>query len=178
MFFLSVSILWMTACGDPKPVLQGLEEQSILAKKDLFSAPQKKNEGYQKSPQVYIDVFYLGGRSYTTSKGIIAEQFGQFQEVIELPMGKGMRYRFEKGNIQVLNDEIYMIQIDLPELKRRSESFRMMGFPDQIDKYIITHREYIVKHQWEFLRFRLYREDKNSEMVTRFEAWKWDPKDR
>lgn len=178
MSFLSILMSIMIACGDSEPVLQGLEEQSILAKQASSSAPKKKKEGYQKSQNVYIDVFYLGGRSYTSSQGIIAEQLGQFQEAIELPMGKGMRYRFEKGNIQVLNDEIYMLQIDLPETKRRSDAFRLMGFPEQIDKYIITHREYIVERQWDFLRFRLYRENKNSEMVNRFEAWKWDPKDR
>ena len=138
----------------------------------------EKKEGYQKSPDVYIDVFYLGGRSYTNSQGIIAEQLGEFQEVINLPMGKGQRYRFEKGNVQVLDDEIYMLQIALPEPKRRSDTFVSMGFPEQIDNYIITHREYIVEHQWEFIRFRLRRESKDSEFVNRFEAWKWDPKDR
>lgn len=173
----SLALALIFSCKDSEPIIKGLEEQSILAKQNTYNS-KKKNSGYQKLEQVYIDVFYLGGRSYTNSQGIIAEQLGQFQETIELPMGKGLRHRFERGNIQVLNDEIYMIQIELPEVRRRSETFQMMGFPEQIDNYIITHREYIVEHQWEFLRFRLYRESKNNEMVNRFEAWKWAPKDR
>lgn len=178
MHFFSILLSFIAACTEPKPVLQGLEEESILAKQPEQSPLSEKKEGYQKSSSVYIDVFYLGGRSYSNSQGIIAEQFGEFQEEINLPMGKGIRYRFEKGNIQVLNDEIYMMQIELPEAKRRSNAFLSMGFPEQIDTYIITHREYIVEHEWGFLRFRLQRESKDSELVNRFEAWKWDPKDR
>ena len=174
---LTLILALIFSCKDSEPIIKGLEEQSILAKQNTKTTPKNRSV-YQKEEQVYIDVFYLGGRSYTNSQGIIAEQFGQFLESIELPMGKGIRHRFERGNIQVLNDEIYMLQIELPEVKRRSETFQMMGFPEQIDKYIITHREYIVEHQWEFLRFRLYRENKDNEMVSRFEAWKLDPKKR
>lgn len=162
------------SCRSSEPIIQAVDEKPAIREEVI---PQKKSIDTQKS-NILVDVFYLGGRSYTTSQGRITEQMGLFQEMIALPMGQGTKYIFEKGHIRVLDDEIYMIHVKLPNPKRRSETFQLMGFPEQIDNYIITHREYIVKHEWEFKRFRLFRDAKDNELVTAFEAWKWDPSDR
>jgi hypothetical protein len=173
--------LLIFACRESSPVLQGIEEPEIL--NDITSASQnrtveKKPKVYQKADGVYIDVFYLGGRSFSETRGILAEQFGDLTESMELPMNNGMKYQFEKGHIQVLEDEIYLIKVPLPEVMRRSQTFQIFGFPEQIDKYMITHKEYRVENQWEFRRFRLRRDSEKNEFVTHFEAWKWVPNER
>ena len=171
----------LLSCRESAPVLPAIEEPRLL--ENITSAEEartsdKKNVVYQKQPNVYIDVFYLGGRSFTESRGVLAEQLGNLQDSVELPFNHGKQYQFERGTLQVLNDEIYRFQILLPELKRRSQAFQMMGFPEQIDDYIITHKEYRVDNEWEFRRFRLRRDNTENEFVTQFEAWKWVPNER
>ena len=174
--FLFLSSL---SCRETEPQLQAVEKESLILKQKINQKKEsRQKKEYQKPASVYIDFPYFGGRSYQASKGFLAEQFGRLQESSDLPMGRGTEYRFEKGVIQVLDDEIYMLQADLPESLRRNQALQILGFPEQIDNYIITHREYIVEHQWEFLRFRMKRDSTENELVTSFEAWKWDPKKR
>ena len=68
-----------------------------------------------------------------------------------------------------------MIRFILPEPMRRNKALRVAGFTEFIDKYVITHHEYQVLYKWDFVRFRMKREDGESELVTSFEAWKWIP---
>ena len=171
----------LLCCRESDPVLPAIEEPRLLG--NITSAEEvrtsdKQSVVYQKQPDVYIDVFYLGGRSFTESRGVLAEQLGDLKESSDLPFNHGKQYQFERGILQVLNDEIYRFQIPLPELQRRSQAFQMMGFPEQIDNYIITHKEYRVDNEWEFRRFRLRRDNVENEFITQFEAWKWVPNER
>ena len=178
MYILFLSILF--SCRETTPALQTLQPPSVLEEeaKATKTASSPSQRVYSKASNIYIDLFYLGGRSYSSSQGIIGEQFGDLLEFSELPMGLGRVYQYEKGSIQVWNDQIYMFRIPLPRLMRRSEAFQQLGFPEQIDKYLITHREYMVEHQWEFKRFRLFRDSKENELVKEVEAWKFHPKDQ
>ena len=90
----------------------------------------------------------------------------------------GERRVYERGEVRVVDDEIYMIRFTLPESMRRNKALQAAGFLEQIDEYIITHKEYKAVHQYEFVRIRMLREDKETEMVNIFEAWKWLPVDR
>ena len=81
--------LLILACREAQPVLQGIEEPGLL--EDITPAAEnrtevKKAKVYAKANGVYIDVFYLGGRSFLETRGIIAEQFGDLQETTEVPM--------------------------------------------------------------------------------------------
>ena len=175
-----LSLLLIIACRETSPVLQGIEEPGLL--QDITPVQEnrtvKKEAVYEKAAGVYIDIFYLGGRSFTEMRGVLAQQLGNLRETTELPLNNGMLYLYERGNIQVLEDEIYQFKIPLPEPMRRSQAFQLFGFPEQIDKYMITHKEYRVENQWEFRRFRLRRESQKNELVTHFEAWKWVPNER
>ena len=175
-------LLLMLSCRESEPVLTGVEEPQLLGNitsaEENRTVPANKEKIYQKLEGVYIDVPYLGGRSFLESRGVLAEQLGDLIESTELPFNHGRMYEYEKGIIQVLNDEMYRFQIPLPFAMRRSQAFQIMGFPEQIDNYMITHKEYRVENEWEFRRFRLRREDTKSEMVTHFEAWKWTPNER
>ena len=178
---MSYLLLLIFSCRESAPVLQGIEEPGLL--NDITSAQENRTIQeppliYKKAEGVYIDVFYLGGRSFTESRGILVEQLCDLEENTELPLGNGIVYRYRRGSIQVLEDEIYLLKIPLPESMRRSQSLQALGVPEQIDKYLITHREYRVENQWEFRRLRLKRENSQNELVTHFEAWKWVPNER
>ena len=68
-----------------------------------------------------------------------------------------------------------MIRYELEKPLRRSEALQSSGFPEYVEDYISTHREYILNNQWEFRRFRMMKDKTNLEFVTSFEAWKWLP---
>jgi hypothetical protein len=65
----------------------------------------------------------------------------------------------------------------LPELLRRSSVLQILGFPEQVDKYLITHREYILENEWAFRRIRMKRDSKDNELVKEVSAWKFSPQE-
>lgn len=174
------ALIFLACTGPDEPILQAIPDQNIL--QDHASPTeilaQKERKVYQKPEHIFVDVMFLGGRMLSDSQGLIAEQLGNLQQNYELPMGQGLRYEYDKGNIQVLDEAIYLIEIPLPEPIRRSEALQLLGFPEQVDKYIITHREYILENSWDFRRIRMKRDSKENELVTHFSAWKFNPIDR
>jgi hypothetical protein len=186
MFF----VYSLLACNSA-PVLQAIpnENSSIPSEispsttgnilGDVVSAESKRTQKetgvYVKPPGVFIDVLYLGNRSFEEAQGIIAEQMGNIQNTIEQPMGLGIRYEYEHGAIQVVDGKMYLFEIALPESMRRSQALQLLGFPEYVDKYLITHREYILENKWEFRRIRMIRDGKDNEFVHKILAWKFQP---
>ena len=71
-----------------------------------------------------------------------------------------------------------MIKISLPTPVRRSTALIQTGFPEQVDKYIDTHKEYQLLNEWGFRRIRMRRQSKDDELVKSLEAWKWVPNEK
>ena len=165
-------------CED-EPVLQAIETPTLLD--EIPSAEErlatKDLVEYRKKEGIYIDVRYLGGRNWTSVQPTLAEQLGDLQDSQELPMRQGLRYQYEKGSIYIYEDQIYRIDLPLPEELRRSATLQLLGFPEQVDKYLITHREYVLENEWEFRRIRMKRVSKDNELVNEVSAWKFSPQE-
>ena len=61
---------------------------------------------------------------------------------------------------------------------RRSQALHLLGFPEQVDKYLITHREYVLENDWTFKRIRMKRHSQEDELVTSVSAWKFYPQEQ
>lgn len=77
-------------------------------------------------------------------------------------MQQGIEYVYDRGTIYVYDGRIYRLDIPLPEHMRRSEALLTLGFPEQVDKYLITHREYVLENEWAFRRLRMMRVSKEN----------------
>lgn len=168
----------LLACKE-EPVLQAIETPSIL--NAVPSADerlqQKTTIPYAKDNGVYIDVLHLGGLDWELQQKILDDQLGSLQERTELPMQQGIEYVYEHGKIYVYDGRIYRLDIPLQEHMRRSNALQVLGFPEQVDKYLITHREYVLENEWSFRRIRMMRASKDNEFVTAVSAWKFIPQD-
>ncbi len=174
--------LWLSVfygCNE-EPVLTGIEPSSVL--KDLPSAQERIENPtptiYQKKQGVYIDVLYLGGSDREMRQGILGAQLGNLQQSIELPMRQGIQYIYDKGSVYTFEGRIYRLDIELPEPLRRSQTLQLLGFPEQVDKYLITHREYVLENEWTYRRIRMKRQSKDNELVTSVSAWKFYPQEQ
>ena len=165
-------------CED-EPVLQAIDAPMILD--EVPSADErlatKDVVEYQKKEGVYVDVRYLGGRSWTDAQPTLSEQLGDLQDSLELPMRQGTRYLYDKGSVYIYEDQVYRIDLALPEELRRSQVLQILGFPEQVDKYLITHREYVLENEWEFRRIRMKRVGTENELVKEVSAWKFSPQE-
>ncbi len=168
------------ACEPDEPVLPGIPEEPILS--DLpapgeAAAPARRKapKPYEKREDVYIDVRYLGGRSWSEARPIVERQFGSLESTRALPGEKGQEYVFPRGVLRVLDDRIYMIRVPLPEPLRRTDALVALGFPPQVDRWVVLHREYRLNHEWGFRRIRMKRHGRGDELVTEVEAWSWVP---
>jgi len=178
-------MLWLCliiCCRNTDPVLVGIPSEPLLEEQDSPSKvlQQKKKSAtkvkhYTKPPEVIVDVQRFGGASFMESQPYLSEQLGEFVSKHTLIPRDGERRVYEKGEVRIVDDTIYMIRFILPEPMRRNKALRVAGFTEFIDKYVITHHEYQVLYKWDFVRFRMKREDGESELVTSFEAWKWIP---
>jgi hypothetical protein len=171
-------VLFSTGCKN-EPVLRAIEQPALL--KEVPSAEErleaKEEVQYSTKEGVYVDVMYLGGRDWIISQPILLEQLGSLQETQELPMRQGIRYQYDNGSIFVYEGRIYRMDLMLPELLRRSSVLQILGFPEQVDKYLITHREYILENEWAFRRIRMKRDSKSNEFVKEVSAWKFSPQE-
>ena len=179
--FLSILhsfVIFGSGCKD-EPVLQAIEQPALL--EEVPSAEErleaKEEVEYNKKEGVYVDVMYLGGRDWVISQPISFEQLGSLQETQELPMRQGIRYQYDNGSIFVYEGRVYRMDLILPELLRRSSVLQILGFPEQVDKYLITHREYILENEWAFRRIRMKRDSKDNELVKEVSAWKFSPQE-
>ena len=178
-------MLWlcvMICCRNTDPVLVGIPSEPLLEEQEApteVRAQQKKivpkAKHYTKPPDVIVDVQRFGGASFMESQPYLSEQLGDFVSKHQLTPRDGERRVYEKGEIRIVDDTIYMIRFTLPEPMRRNRVLKAAGFMEYIDKYVITHHEYQVLYKWDFVRFRMKRLDRESELVTSFEAWKWIP---
>ena len=182
MLYTTVAVLfwsaWGIGCKD-EPVLQAIDAPTILdavpsaderlATKDIVE--------YQKKEGVYVDVRYLGGRSWNDAQPTLSDQLGKLQDNLELPMRQGTRYIYDKGSVYIYEGQIYRIDLALLEELRRSAVLQILGFPEQVDKYLITHREYVLENEWEFRRIRMKRVGTDNELVNEVSAWKFSPQE-
>ena len=179
-----LAIICFSGCNAPPPVLSGIPEKPIL--QETSSAEEEREADlipkaapvYTKPSGVFVDAPNICGRLLKDVQDLLMEQLGGFQKRIDLTKRDGERRLYERGEIRLVNGEIYMLRTILPEPMRRSQALQTMGFPEHVGKYAITHREYQLTNQWEFRRIRLKRESQDNEMVTEIEAWKWIPNER
>ncbi len=175
---LALALVALAGCGPEEPVLQGVPAEALLASQP--SAEQRAasadrlnrsaTEPYLKPEGVYVDVLYLGGASFRLNRDVLADQLGALQAVEDLPDG-AQRARFERGEVQVKDDAIYLVTVPLPQPLRRSEALNALGFPAYVGRYVSLHREYRLNNTWGFRRLRLKRQSPEDELVTELEAW-------
>ena len=182
MFLRAFIVLLLSVLGfgcEDDPVLQAIETPTLLD--ELPSAEEriatKDIVEYQKKEGVYVDVRYLGGRNWINAQPTLAKQLGNLQDSLELPMRQGIRYQYEKGSVYIYEEQVYRIDLALPEELRRSAVLQILGFPEQVDKYLITHREYVLENEWEFRRIRMKRVGTENELVKEVSAWKFSPQE-
>jgi hypothetical protein len=178
-------MLWffsLICCRGTEPVLVGIPSEALLEERTTpkdarIQVAQKKTKAkhYQKPEGVVVDVQGFGGTSFQEAQPHLAEQLGDFVDKYKLTPRDGVRRIYERGEVRVVDDTIYMIRFDLPEPMRRSDALKAAGFMEYVDEYIISHHEYQVLYKWEFVRFRMKRTDSVSEFVNSFEGWKWIP---
>ena len=103
---------------------------------------------------------------------------GQLAESIELPGDNGTELRFVRGAVRVVDDRVYMVRVPLPEPVRRGAALEAVGLLSSTGKYLILHREFRLNNERGFRRIRMRRLDRDSELVTEVEAWRWIPGER
>ncbi len=182
MFLIGMFLL---GCNSNEAILTGVPEEPLLGdeasdreiRQNRKQTPKKIKE-YQKKDNVLVDIHHLSGKTFSAVQGQLQEQLGPLYSTHPLPRKDGERRVYEKGEIRMEDDQIYMIKFELPYPMRRAEALSKAGFPSQVDKYISTHKEYQLTNEWGFRRVRMKRQSKTSELVTYFEAWKWVPNER
>ena len=163
-------------CRSTEPVLSGIPETPIL---QASTKPQPKEKPppktYQRNTNIDVDIAYLCGKPLNNILPELEVQLGGFNGEFELPARDGYSRQYDKGEVRHVGGQVYMIRYTLNKPLRRSEALQASGFPEYVEDYISTHREYILNNQWEFRRFRMMKDSDNPELVTSFEAWKWLP---
>ena len=164
-------------CRSSEPVLSGIPSEPILQAAQETSAAQKPAAPveYVRPQNTHVDVAYLCGSPVNNVLHELENQLGGFNGEFELPARDGYSRLYDRGEVRHVGGQIYMIRYDLEKPMRRSEALQTSGFPEYVEGYISTHREYILNNQWEFRRFRMMKDNNSPEFVTSFEAWKWLP---
>lgn len=179
-------ILLVLACFTDEPVVSVVPDPDRVAAarekretEELRSSPQQIEAGYQKADGVWVDVRFLGGRSYTLVREHVARQLGALLEETTLPGDGGRELRFERATLRLAGDKIDMIDmidVPLPEPVRRSEALRITGFPDQVPRnWIALSGEFRLTNAFEFRRILFKRSAPGSEDIVSVQAWKTPP---
>lgn len=169
--------LLSTGCWADEPVLPGIPAEPLLIGTEVKPEGPTTSDGvaeagsYQRPAGVIVDVHHLGGSSYRENRDILADQLGALLTVEDLAGDSGQRLHFERGTLQVKDDEIYMLRVPLPELQRRSQALEQLGFPAYVGRYVTLHREYRLNNTWDFRRIRMKRNSSEDELVVEVEAW-------
>ena len=156
--FSRASIVLVSILGfgcDDEPVLQAIETPTLLD--EIPSAEEriatKDIVEYQKKDGVYVDVRYLGGRRLDRCTTDIGRAIGEpARQPQGVPMRQGIRYQYDKGSVYICEDQVYRIDLALPEELRRSQVLQILGFQNKWTD-LITHREYVLENEWGFVRF-------------------------
>jgi hypothetical protein len=192
LFVLSISLfsfafpIFFIGCTDP--AMDELSQQGLL--QDIPSAQEirdsykdQKEQGSQlqipapsqTSSTSGIDIPFLKGKSIDQVKGILTQQLGSLQEVLTLANPEEEIRRYENGEVSLYEGLIYRIKVIFPYAMRRSDALMYVGIPEQVDKYLVTHREYQLMNTFEMRRIRLRRDSQDNELVTEIEVFAWIP---
>ena len=186
--FCLVSSIFFIGCTDP--AMDELSQQGLLqdvpsAKEVRESYEEKKIQKQTQKQQTLdpsqsnstsgIDIPFLRGKSIDQVKGILTQQLGPLQEVIPLANPEEEIRKYEQGEVSLYENNIYRVKVIFPYPMRRSEALMYVGIPEQVDNYMVTHREYQLTNTFEMRRIRLKRESQENELVTDIEVFAWIP---
>jgi len=187
---LAVALLLLVACGTEDPVLLGVEPepepapsqrskvwQRVIPESAYRDAPEIEAQVYSKPENVYVDIHWLGGRRYDDIAAELELQLGPLHERKVLDARRGEELVYERGDVRVVRDVVYMLRVQLPEPLTRSEALLVTGFTVFADHWRETHREFRLSHSFDFERFRLMRHAEDKDRVITVEAWKISPDD-
>jgi len=187
---LAVALLLLVACGTEDPVLLGVEPepepapsqrskvwQRVIPESAYRDTPEVEAQVYRKPESVYVDIHWLGGRRYDDIATELELQLGPLHERKVLDARRGEEFVYERGDVRVVRDVVYMIRVQLPEPLTRSEALLVTGFTVFADHWRETHREFRLSHSFDFERFRLMRHADDKDRVVTVEAWKISPDD-
>jgi hypothetical protein len=174
-------LLLLFQCRTSEPVLTGIPKDALLQESlvpigGVSNANKEEAEIFYKPKEnVEVDIAFLCGKPLSNVQSELEEQLGGFNGEYDLPTRDGHIRKYDRGEVRLVEGNIYMIRYALSTPMRRSDALIVSGFPEFVEGYLSTHREFILNNQWEFRRFRMLKSDENPEFVTHFEAWKWLP---
>ena len=167
----SVLLQVLLACGPDEPILSGVAPvEGPAAQAEV--APYEKDEG------VYVDVLYLGGRTFDEVRGVVSQQLGDIQEVNDLGLRDGTEYVLERGRVKVKDGAIYLVHVDLERPMRQSSALAAIGLPPEVDSPYLLTTEIRLRWHAGFDRIRMGRASRDDDLVIWIEALKFDPRDR
>lgn len=169
----------MLAGVPEQPLLQQeLSAQDRAEQSSTPAAPSPVEAPCALAADMRVNARCLGGKKYGEVRDVVADQLGALVQTRELSGDFGRELQFERGNLRIVDDEIAMIRVELPEPLRRSEALSALGFHPYVGPYLTLHREYRLNHEEGFRRIRLMRVDRTSELVSAVEAWYRVPGER
>jgi hypothetical protein len=179
MTWLLSILLGLTACNPPEPVLSGIPDQPLLAPKaDVQQTTSNQAAAYVKPANVYVDVRHLCGQRLDAVRIELSDQLGERQSVRELGAVDGRELQFIRGSVREVGGTIYMVSVPLIEPMYRRVALQRTGFPAFSSGVIRLSNEFRINNSWDFRRIRMKRIDRDAEMVSEVEAWRWIPRDR
>lgn len=177
-WFLS-TLLALTACSPPDPVLSGLPDRPLLFPKANGTAKTTNEPApYVKPADVYVDVRHLCGQRMDAVRVELNEQLGDRQNVRELGAVDGREIQFIRGTIREVGGTIYMVSVPLIEPMYRRVALQQTGYPAFAGGVIRLSNEFRINNSWDHRRIRMKRVARDAEMVSEVEAWRWIPRDR
>ncbi len=168
-------LLGVEAKDDPEPSERSEVWQRVIPESAYRDDPRVEAETYSKPEGVYVDIHWLGGRRYDDVVGELELQLGPLVERKVLDARRGEELVYERGDVRVVRDVVYMIRVQLPEPLTRTEALLVTGFTVFADHWRETHREFRLSHSFDFERFRLMRHSEDKDRVISVEAWKLSP---
>jgi hypothetical protein len=179
MTWLVSTLLALTACSPPDPVLSGIPEQPLLVPKaEAPERPSNEPAPYVKPDNVYVDVRHFCGQDLDAVRVELNDQLGDRQSVRELGAVDGRELQFIRGTVREVHGTIYMVAVPLIEPMYRRVALQQTGFPAFSGGVIRLSNEFRINNSWDFRRIRMKRVARDAEMVSELEAWRWIPRDR
>ncbi len=179
MTWLLFTLLAMTGCSPPDPVLSGIPDQPLLAPRpEATERSSNEPAPYVKPADVYVDVRHLCGQRIDAVRVELYEQLGNRQNVRDLGAVDGREIQFIRGTIREVEGTIYMVSVPLIEPMYRRVALQQTGFPAFSGGVIRLSNEFRINNSWDYRRIRMKRVARDAELVSQIEAWRWIPRDR
>lgn len=179
MTWLQFILLGLTGCNPPEPVLSGIPDQPLLTPKaDVQQPTPNQTAAYVKPADVYVDVRHFCGQRLDAVRVELTDQLGERQSVRELGAVDGREFQFIRGTVREVGGTIYMVSVPLIEPMYRRVALQQTGFPAFSTSVIRLSNEFRINNSWDFRRIRMKRIERDAEMVSEVEAWRWIPRDR